>query len=123
MVSSHYIDQIASADGLLDDDRQTARDLVLTWHRHLSRNWLLLHAQDAARPRNIGPPNLARLEQVIGWPAKAVAALSDRSQFDGYVCDDEEASAYLQWLVAQNQLKGYYRRAVREELKLCCAFL
>ncbi|MEE6158585.1 hypothetical protein VXJ24_05335 [Olsenella sp. YH-ols2221] len=40
MVSSRYIDQIASADGLLDDDRQTARDLVLTWHRHLSRNWL-----------------------------------------------------------------------------------
>lgn len=127
MVSSRYIDQLAAASGLMDEDRSTVRDLVLTWHRHLTRNWLragyyAMHQM----PRDLGisvPPNLARLEQVIGWPAKAVTSLADRSQFDGYVCDDDSASSYLQQLVSENQLKGYYRKAVREELKLCCAFL
>lgn len=127
MVDPNYVTDVSNARGLLPEDRQLVRDLTKVWHHHVDRNWLRdgyysMHR----RPRDLGisvPPNLARLEQVVGWPAKAVTALGDRSQFEGFACDDEGVSTQLSALVSSNGLKAYYRRAVRDELKLCCSFL
>ena len=61
---------VASAVGLPDECRRTARDLLELYRRKLTRNLLrdryyLIHQT----PRDLGisvPPNLRNLEQVIG---------------------------------------------------------
>lgn len=118
---------VASAVGLPDECRRTARDLLELYRRKLTRNLLrdryyLMHQT----PRNLGisvPPNLRNLEQVIGWPAKAVDSLANRSQFEGFVCSDEEVASSLAAVVAANGLRRRYRKAVKSELKHSCAFL
>lgn len=118
---------IASASGLLPEDRENVRDLVEVWRKKLRRNIIRSRYYDMHhRPSELGisvPPRLRKLEQVIGWPAKAVDALADRSQFDGFVCADEAAASSLHALVAANGLKRQYRKAVKSELEHSCAFL
>ena len=92
------------------------------WRNRLRMAYYKLHR----RPQDLGisvPPNLRDLEQAIGWPAKAVDALADRSQFDGFVTDDDETTSELQAIVATNGLKRLYRKAVKSELQMCCSFL
>lgn len=118
---------IASAAGLRPGDAQTVRDLCETYRRRLARNYLrrgyyLMHR----RPRELGiavPPHLRRLEQVVGWPAKAVDSLANRSQFDGFVTADDSTTDALAGVVLDNSLKRLYRQAVKSELQCCCAFL
>ena len=118
---------VASASGLDPADRQTVLGLVETYLQKLPRNELrrdfyLGHR----RARDLGistPPKLRDLEQSCGWPAKAVNSLADRSQFDGFVCDDEGAAEELRQVVAENGLKRAYRQAVKSELTYCCSFL
>lgn len=118
---------IASAAGLRPGDAQTVRDLCETYRRRLARNYLrrgyyLMHR----RPRELGiavPPHLRRLEQVVGWPAKAVDSLANRSQFDGFVTADDSTTDALAGVALDNSLKRLYRQAVKSELQCCCAFL
>lgn len=118
---------MGDAAGLSSEDAATVRELVRVWRRHLARNRVReLYYSMHARPRDLGisvPPNLRQLEQVVGWPEKAVKALADRSQFDGFVCDDEDASSLLAAFVARNSLKRGYRQSTRAQLEFCCTFL
>ena len=118
---------VASAIGLRTEDRDTVHDLMQLYRRKLARNYLRARYYDMhRRPYDLGlsvPPQLKQLEQTIGWPAKAVDSLANRSQFDGFVCADEEATSALQGIAAANGLKRLYRKAVKSELKMSCAFL
>lgn len=118
---------IASAEGLEPGDRDTVEQLVEVYRKRLTRNRLrMAYYTMHQRPRDLNisvPPNLRHLEQVIGWPAKAVDTLANRSQFDGFVCDDEEDDTALKGCVAGNGLKRLYRKAVKSELATCCSFL
>lgn len=118
---------IAGAAGLRPQDAGRVRSLMELYQRKLVRNVLRdRYYEMHAKPRDLGisvPPNLRRLEQVVGWPAKAVDALANRSQFDGFVCPDEEVTAQLQDIVAANNLKRRYRKAVKSELKHSVSFL
>lgn len=118
---------IASADGLADRDRETVRALYALYERKLSRNLLRdRYYEMKEKPQDLGisvPPHLKNLEQVIGWCAKAVDSLANRSQFDGFVSQDEVTSEILQSVVSRNCLKTKYRKAVRSELKHSCAFV
>ena len=118
---------IASAAGLRPEDAAVVRDLCETYRRRLRRNYLrrgyyLMHQ----RPKELGiavPPRLRNLEQVVGWPAKAVDSLANRSQFDGFVSADEKATGDLARIASENSLKRLYRQAVKSELQCCCSFL
>ena len=118
---------IAAAAGLRPEDADIVRDLCETYRRKLGRNYLrscyyLMHE----RPKELGisvPPHLRNLEQVVGWPAKAVDSLANRSQFDGFVTADEEATEALAGIVLESSLKRLYRQAVKSELQCCCSFL
>ena len=118
---------IAQARGLRTEDKQTVLNLCETYRRTLPRNKLrdgyyLMHK----RPKQLGisvPPNLKNLEQAIGWPAKAVDSLADRSQFDGFTCSDEDVQKALHSVVQLNALKRRYRKAVKGQLRNSCAFL
>ena len=118
---------VASARGLLPDDRQTVYSLLRLYRKKLPRNALReCYYKMHARPKELGisvPPNLRRLEQAMGWPAKAVDALANRSQFDGFVCADEDSAELLQAVVAGNRLKQCYRKAVKGELVHSCSFM
>ena len=118
---------VASAAGLSEQDRDACWTLLELYRKKLTRNTLRdrYYSMHQA-PRDLGisvPPNLRRLEQVIGWPAKAVDALAARSQFDGFVCADEDVQDALQGIVAAQGLRRRYRKAVKSELKHSCAFL
>lgn len=118
---------IASASGLRPEDAQTVQALCETYRKRLARNYLrrgyyLMHQ----RPKELGisvPPHLRNLEQVVGWPAKAVDSLANRSQFDGFVTSDEDATDELARIVSANSMKRLYRQSVKSELQCCCAFL
>ena len=87
---------IATAAGLRKEDRQTVLNLCAVYSKTLARNRLrdgyyLMHI----KPQQLGisvPDGLRNLEQAISWPAKAVDALADRSQFDGFTCTDEDTA-------------------------------
>ena len=117
---------IASADGLLEEDRDTVLALYQLYQKKLPRNLLRdCYYEMKQKPYDLGisvPPHLRRLEQVIGWAAKSVDSLANRSQFDGFVCEDENMLLSLQRICARNNLKRKYRKAVRSELKHSCAF-
>lgn len=118
---------IATAIGLRKEDMQTVLNLCTVYSDTLARNQLrdgyyLMHI----KPQQLGisiPDGLKNLEQAISWPAKAVDALADRSQFDGFTCTDEEISKELHTIVRENALKRRYRKAVKGQLRNSCAFL
>lgn len=117
---------VARARGLRPEDAGAVRDLLEVWRRKRTRNLLRSRYYEMRqRPRELGisvPPHLRTLAQVVGWPAKAVDALVARSQFDGFVSDDEETAAQLRRIVADNGLRRAYRKAATSELKHSCAF-
>lgn len=127
MIEDRLPESVASAAGLSDGDRATVRELVDVWRRKRHRNVVRSAYYDMHRAaRDLGiavPPSLRELEQVCGWPAKAVDSLAVRSQFDGFVCSDQAAQDRLSRLVARDRLKRVYRMACRSELKHSCSFL
>ena len=124
---SDFPASVARADGLELRDRETVRDLLDLYRRKVVRNLLRdRYYGMKSKPRELGiavPPNLRDLEQAVGWPAKAVDALADRSQFDGFVCSDADVTDQLAGIVSANGMKRRYRKAVKSELKHSCAFL
>ena len=118
---------IANAIGLEDADRDTVLALYQLYEEKLTRNMLRdSYYEMKAIPDDLGisvPPHLQNLEQVIGWSAKAVDSLANRSQFDGFACENEQALKTLQLLVTRSNLNRKYRRAVRSELTHACSFV
>ena len=118
---------VAAAKGLAPEDAATVRDLLEVWRSKRRRNLLRgRYYEMHQRPRELGisvPPNLRQLEQVVGWPAKAVDALADRSQFDGFTARDSGALERLQGICDANGMRRAYRKAVISELKHSCSFL
>lgn len=126
-VNMELAGQVAAASGLLDEDRATVRDLMDTWRTHRAANverddYYLGHI----RVKDLGismPKDLAgRIDPRVDWPRKAVHALADRSVFNGFACDDEDADAKLRAVCAANQLERLYRKNLIGELKHCCGF-
>ena len=118
---------ITNADGLREEDRETVYALYQLYEKKLCRNMLRdCYYEMKNKPKDLGisvPPHLKDLHQVIGWSAKAVDSLANRSQFDGFVCSDEEKLSQIQTFCSRNSIKRKYRKAVRCELKHSCSFL
>ena len=118
---------LAAARGLLPADAQDVRDLIELWARKKPRNdlrdaYYLSHV--ALKDLGVSiPKELAgRIDPRIDWPKKAVLALADRSQFDGFAASDPDVEDALGRIVAANQIKALYRRNLIGELKHCCGF-
>lgn len=126
-MNSELSTDIASAAGLDPADRATVLDLCEVFRRRRARNGVRsAYYEMHRRARDLGisvPPSLRTLEQVIGWPAKAVDSLAARSQFDGFTCADEGAQEQLASVVRDCGLKRRYRKLVKSELEHCCSFM
>ena len=68
------------------------------------------------------PPDLRRVETVVGWPAKAVDMLAARSLFDGFITKDGAQNETLGRILTDNQFKVLYRQAVTSQLINSVAF-
>lgn len=125
--ASYIPGAVARAEGLHPDDSAVVRDLLDVWRRKRPRNVLRSRYYEMhQRPAELGisvPPHLRNLEQVVGWPAKAVDSIVARSQFDGFVAEDEEADSSLRALVSRNGLRTAYRKATLSECLHSCSFL
>lgn len=76
------------------------------------------------RVKNLGisvPPSLNRMEMTIGWPAKAVDQLANRSRFDGFVMNGSDSA--MTDIVDMYALRSNYRQAMTSELAHSFAIL
>lgn len=92
MPTDLYIAELSGAD--LD----LLRTMIDKWSTKISRHLLRRTYYDGKnRLRDLGislPPQLKKVETVVGWPAKAVDALAHRIVFDGFVLPGDEEDPY-----------------------------
>lgn len=119
-------EEVAKADGLSDEDRAKAQQLVRVWQVHKPGNDL----RDAyylghVALEDIGvaiPKALAkRIDPRCDWPRMAVMALADRSRLNGFTCTDEAVQAEIDMVYRRNDMRETYRRSVVDELRHCCS--
>lgn len=95
------------------------QDLFDTWDSVRARNRVLTtyyRMENGLRDLGISiPPQLTRLNCVVGWADKAVRVMSVRSQFDGYVSGGVPMRA-LNDLARRNALDVLYDNACRSSL-------
>ena len=112
--------------GLTDYEQDCLNRLHKVWHQKLSRNRIrtrYYEEKNALKDMGISiPPKLKHFEHSIGWAAKAVDMLADRSMFDGFVYKDEVEDG-IDDVMQQNNFAIEYKKAVRSELIHSCAFI
>ena len=118
---------LASAENLRPEDAAVAKELIALWSDKRDRNLLRDRYYLGHVPiKDLGiaiPPEVAKkLRTRVDWPRKAVLALADRSQFDGFAASDDDVAAELLKISRANVLKTLYRRNLIGELKHCCGF-
>lgn len=103
---------LTNAPGLLPEEARLLTRLVTQWQNTRYRNRLRTLYYDGERSlRRAGllgmamPPQLGKLESVVGWPAKAVEVLDNRLDLQGFVMAGQaEADESLAEIIADNQL-------------------
>lgn len=126
-IEMEIVEGISRADGLADEDRDTAVKLMQVWRQKTGRNLLReKYYLGHVRVRDLGiamPKSLAqKIDPRIDWPRKAVHALADRSVLNGFTSDDEAVTEELRGIYTANSLDLLYRKNLICELKHCCGF-
>ena len=111
----------SSVDGLSDAELIDFQAMVQQWESKQERNALRTEyylGHNLLDDLGIAiPPFLKNTETVVGWPAKAVDALVERSKFDRFVApgsDDDPLG--LREDLSRNGFSELYRQAVRAQL-------
>ncbi len=102
--------------------------LIMQWQDKRARNrlktdyWNGKHKLD-----HIGfsiPPALRKLEEVVGWPAKAVQAHAERCMFDGFVSKNDSDDPYgIQRTLVDNRFDIELPMAITSTMVHSCAFI
>lgn len=102
--------------------------LIMQWQAKRARNrlktdyWNGKHKLD-----HIGfsiPPALRKLEEVVGWPAKAVQAHAERCMFDGFVSKNDSDDPYgIQRTLVENRFDIELPMAITSTMVHSCAFI
>lgn len=99
------------APGLTTDEREMLNDLLLAWQTHLARNQLrhqYYNMHNKLKDLGIAiPPPLKNIDTVLGWPAKCVDYLADRSIFEGFRTK-KGLNADLDEILDENDFDGIY---------------
>lgn len=116
---------VPSLDGA---DLDLLRTLLNKWGSKVRRNQLRTTYYDGKnRLRDLGisiPPQLKSVETVVGWPAKAVDALSHRIVFDGFVMPgDQEDPLGLSAVFADNRMQMELPQAITSSLIHAVSFV
>lgn len=116
-------ESIASAVGLLPEDRALVRELVDAWYKHYKRN-ILRHNYYVMHNRLVDlgisiPPTLKNLSAASGWGKKCVDVMVEHSKLDGFTTPDGEAQNELDRISRRSHIRTLYRRATTSALEQC----
>ena len=104
--------------------REDVTDLFDTWEAVRGRNATLrTYIEMKAATKDLGisiPPDLTKVNAVVGWADKAVRVRTVRSKFQGYVFEGEQ-DRRLDRLVRQNHMLTKYSQACRGALTYGCS--
>lgn len=114
--------------GVDDKNIGMLAQLIMQWQAKRARNrlktdyWNGKHKLD-----HIGfsiPPALRKLEEVVGWPAKAVQAHAERCMFDGFVSKNDSDDPYgIQRTLIENRFDIELPMAITSTMVHSCAFI
>ena len=114
--------------GVDDKNIDLLARLIMQWQDKRARNrlktdyWNGKHKLD-----HIGfsiPPALRKLEEVVGWPAKAVQAHAERCMFDGFVSKNDSDDPYgIQRTLIDNRFDIELPMAITSTMVHSCAFI
>lgn len=111
---------------LTEAERTMLNECLLTWNEKLQRNIKKKQYYDMKNKlRDLGiaiPPPLKRIDTVMGWPAKAVDYLADRSIFDGFRFRDGQ-NEELDLILEENDFSNLYSETCPSELALSVSFM
>lgn len=102
--------------------------LIMQWQAKRARNALRTAYWDGKHKLDhIGfsiPPALRNLEEVVGWPAKAVQAHAERCMFDGFVSKNDSDDPYgIQRTLTDNRFDIELPMAITSTMVHSCAFI
>ncbi|GAA1579335.1 hypothetical protein GCM10009692_18760 [Leucobacter aridicollis] len=114
--------------GVSDGDLRVIQKLAVTWRAKLTRNQLRSVYYDGKMPLkptgNIPAEAMQRIRAVLGWPAKSVQALAQRTVFDGFVTPSTDQDPFeLGSLLEANSFDLEFPQAVVSAFKHSCAFI
>lgn len=114
--------------GLEEADQATFRELVIRLNRHRIKNETrrsYYEGHNLLKDLGIAvPPQLRSLEVVVGWPAKAVDAMSRRTILDGFTtAGSDELDDLMSGVWEGNFLAGESSAAHTSALVYSCAFI
>jgi hypothetical protein len=114
--------------GLEGAEDDLFKDLVATWRQKRRRNLLrtiYYDTKNALRDFGISvPPQMQKAFTPLGWPAKGVNTLVDRSEFEGFVTSNGAEDPFgLAQIVDENDLVNEFPMAVKSSAIHACSFL
>lgn len=112
---------IASADGIDKKETYYLTRLINVFNNNVAKNHMRYkYYDDKCKAKNIGisvPEKFNKwLNTAIGWPAKAVDKLADRSIYDGFVVPGDTGNEELDKIMEYNDFKLSYEMALSDEL-------
>lgn len=118
----------SGVDGLDPETERLMFPLFAVWNRKRARNMLRsAYADGKHRLDHIGfsiPPAMRHIEEVVGWPAKAVAAHAERCMFDGFVSPSANDDPFdLDAVLSANQFGLELPQAIRSSMTHSVAFM
>ena len=118
----------AAIQGISDETYDLLAQLVKVWNIKRSRNLLRSAYVDGKhRLDHVGfsiPPSMRDMEEIVGWPDKAVSAHAQRCMFDGFVSREMPQDPFdLSALIADNRLDIELPQAIRSSMIHSVAFL
>lgn len=118
---------IKAVKGLDEREVETLNMLQATWWRKRPRNLLRNRYYDAHNVlKDLGisiPPSLKRIETYIGWPAKAVDYMADRTVLEGFTFDGIDSNDTMDAVMDANDFIATYSQAVTDALISCFSLL
>lgn len=126
---SHYLDPLPRImTGVSESELDTIRSLMDVWSQKYHRNVLRSTYFDGkAKPEMAGIiPEEAfyRLRAVLGWPAKAVTDLAERSVFEGFTSEDGSRDPFdLRAILDDNRFDLELPQAITSAYKHSCSFI
>lgn len=119
--------EIRAVKGLTEGELATVNALQKTWWRKRTRNVLRNNYYDGHnRLKDLGisiPPKLKSIETYVGWPAKAVDYLADRTVLEGFTFDGVDGNDTLDAVMEENDFTSSYSQAVSDALTSCFSLI
>ncbi|MDE5641085.1 MAG: phage portal protein [Bifidobacterium castoris] len=114
--------------GLDTDELALLDELIDVWNAKRVRNALKTQYADGKHKlEQIGfsiPPSMRSLQEVVGWPEKAVRAHAERCMFDGFVSKHDSQDPFdLRRLMAENNFDNEIPMAIASSMIHSCAFI